>query len=265
MSNFSNIGFAVQNEQEFEALMERAVNAGTPVAAGDSHYILYSDQSGAELWLQFDPNGQFLGVNPHYKGESRRKVRLLHSVDRPESPLDGAFYAEALEQPPKEDDSENGKSSAEETNEADLSMIYPFVFDVPNQKALEPAEFPKVATIQLTAFARDFQAFDSEEAYYAGRNSEIAFAPEAFIPSGLFSPDGKEVDPPQAYGIFTGVIKDARMRTNRMDGAPYFWMLVNSLGGQVDVVADARLFKTPPLIGGIVQGQFWLSGRLISE
>ena len=142
---------------------------------------------------------------------------------------------------------------------------FPFVFDLPDFLTLDPISFPHKTEIQLAAFAQEFQAYDSEEDW-RGRHPQSetnpSLSPLSFIPSGLFSPDGKPTIPPQAYGIFTGIIKDARMRTNRMTGVPFFWMLVDSLGGEVDVVAHARKFRTPPLVGGIVQGQFWLSGKL---
>jgi len=36
------------------------------------------------------------------------------------------------------------------------------------------------------------------------------------------------------------------------------------LGGEVDVVADIRYFEKEPVVNGILQGQFWLSGQLIN-
>jgi len=36
------------------------------------------------------------------------------------------------------------------------------------------------------------------------------------------------------------------------------------LGGEIDVVADVKLILSEPQIGGIVSGQFWLSGKIAS-
>jgi hypothetical protein len=40
---------------------------------------------------------------------------------------------------------------------------------------------------------------------------------------------------------------------------------VDTLGGEVDVVADVKLISSEPQIGGIVSGQFWLSGKIIQN
>lgn len=246
MSNFSHIGFPIQTQDEFQTLISQAMEVSAPVPAGDAFYFLYTDPSGAMLWMQMDENKQFCGVNPHFKGESRRKVQLVESIDRSESPLDGALKAWAMD-----------------TNEEALTEAYPFVFDLPDFKTNEIDSFPKEVEIQLAAFPREFRAFDSEDEFYQSQGEGATLSAQAFIPTGLFSPDGQPIHPPQAYGIFTGIIKDARLRTNRMTGAPFFWMMVESLGGEVDVIAEAGIFKQLPQIGGVVQGQFWLSGRIL--
>jgi hypothetical protein len=48
-----------------------------------------------------------------------------------------------------------------------------------------------------------------------------------------------------------------------MTGEEFYWMLVDTLGGEVDVVASTDLCESLPNPLSIIQGQFWLSGRIL--
>ena len=111
----------------------------------------------------------------------------------------------------------------------------------------------------------NFKIFESEEDYFDSQEGEPKMASKSFIPSGLFSPDGKrdKMSRHDRFGIFAGEIKEFELKTNELSGEKFYWFLVETLGGEVDVVADPKLIPNEPKIGGIVSGQFWLSGRLI--
>lgn len=147
----------------------------------------------------------------------------------------------------------------------EVSGHYPFVFDVPDFRTNGKIEFPQIVDVQLTAFASDgFGIFESEEKYLESLGSDVKFAAKSFIPSGLFSPDEKmtPIEPPRPFGIFTGEIKEFELKTNGLSGENFYWFLVETFGGEVDVVADVKLVGHEPQTGGIINGQFWLSGRL---
>lgn len=91
MSNFSNIGFRVTTQEELQHLLEKVYRTSTPIKIDEGVYYVFTDSSGAELYIQFNTKNKFLGVNPHFKGKSKRTVFLTNSVLRSESELDGAF------------------------------------------------------------------------------------------------------------------------------------------------------------------------------
>jgi hypothetical protein len=62
--------------------------------------------------------------------------------------------------------------------------------------------------------------------------------------------------------VFTGIIKQYERKRNELTNEEFYWLLVDTLGGEVDIVADIRFFEKDPVLNGIVQGQFWLSGQL---
>lgn len=256
MSNLSDIGFPTPDEQAVNEMIMHVLEVARPVKCPPRGlYLRYSDPSGAEIYLQGNTSGELIGFNPHYAGKSRRQVGLERVIERDSSELDGGFYAWA--DPDPEQVIESGE--------------YPFVFDVPDFRLNDRLRLPALREIQLTAFAsNDFQIFESEETFYNAQEEEVKLAAQCFIPSGLFNlgenqPEKEETPPPppMPFGMFAGEIKGFELKTNELSGKPFYWFLIETLGGAADVVADPKLVSAEPPVGGIVSGQFWLSGRLL--
>ncbi len=224
MSNFSNIGFNVTTQEEFQQLLEQAYRTSNQIKINEGSYWVFTDTSGAELFMQFNKKNELLGANPHFKGKSKRTVCLTNTVERPESELDGAFHCWA--DPSEENNPDSG--------------AYPFVFDLPDFKTIGQIDLPRNFDIQLTAFVQELSIYDSEKEYDESQTSELKWATQSFVPSGLFSlgEEGKDPSPPQATGMFTGIIKQFEKKRNELTGEEFYWLFVDTLGGEVDVVAD---------------------------
>ncbi len=245
MSNLSDIGFPVQNEQDVNVLITETIRYVESIKCPQGFYLRFADASGAEIYLQGNNQQEIIGFNPHFDGKSRRKVNLTKAIERDSSELDGGFHAWA--------------------NPSGDSGDYPFVFDVPDFRIVPNYQLPQVREIQLTAFAsNDFKIFADEESYKNKQEGEPKFASKSFVPSGLFLPDDSAtpIEPPRPIGIFSGEIKAFDLKTNELSGEKFYWFLVETLGGETDVVADVKLISGEPNIGGIVSGQFWLSGKI---
>jgi hypothetical protein len=211
-------------------------------------YFRWSDPSGAEVWIQVSTEIEVLGMNPHFAGKSVVRVQLTERPD-PGSPssLDGRFH---------------GWADPVQADDGGLQGSYPFLFDAPDAARHDRLELPAVVTAQIAAFAHEVEAFDSPEAYAASQTGEVKFAAQSFIPSGLFNLSGADA-PARAEAVFTGLVTESERRTNRLTGKEFIWCLVDSLGGSFDVVIDPELLPNVPRVGGVVQGSFWLSGRII--
>ncbi|MBA2620459.1 MAG: hypothetical protein H0U87_04595 [Acidobacteria bacterium] len=251
MSNLSDIGFPVQSEQDVNVLITETINYVESIKCAHGFYLRFADASGAEIYLQGNLNQELVGFNPHFDGRSKRLVGLTKAIERDSSPLDGGFYAWAN---PKDKDVET-------------SGEYPFVFDVPDFRTIEQIDFPKTCEIQLTAFAsNDFKIFADEKEYDKNQTGELKYASKSFVPVGLFNSDGEnwdELNPPRPVGQLAGEIRAFELKTNELSKENFYWFLVETLGGEVDVVADAKLISVEPKVGGVVSGQFWLSGRIV--
>ncbi len=251
MSNLSDIGFPVQNEQDVNVLITETIKYVESIKCPQGFYLRFADSSGAEIYLQGNNEQEIIGFNPHFDGKSRRRVGLTKIIERDSSELDGGFYA----------------WSTPSNNEAD-SGEYPFVFDVPDFRTVPNYQLPQVREIQLTAFAsNDFKIFADEKEFNDSQENELKYAAKSFVPSGLFAFDvddaSIDLSAVRPIGVLSGEIKEYEFKTNELSGEKFYWFLVETLGGETDVVADAKLVLIKPKIGEIVSGQFWLSGKVI--
>lgn len=248
-SNFSTIGLVIDSMEDMEALVNRVVPVAERLSAGASAYYHWSDPSGAELWIQVNTDNELIGINPHYAGRSAVQVGLTIRLPAPSpSGLDGSFHGWA----------------APTNGDADMGC-YPFVFDAPDFRCHDGLTLPTCIDVQIAAFALDIASFETVAAYEASQTGESKFASRSFVPSGLFSPSGESIVPPQARAIFAGHVLAAEERTNTLTGDVFHWALVETYGGAYDVVIDPSLLPVVPTVGSVVSGSFWLSGRIIAN
>lgn len=251
MSNLSDIGFPVKSEQDVNVLITETIKYVESIRCPQGFYLRFADPSGAEIYLQGNRDQELIGFNPHFAGKSRRIVGLTRAVERDSSELDGGFHAWA--NPSGEDVETSGE--------------YPFVFDVPDFRTVQIEDFPAILEIQLTAFAsNDFKIFENEEEFDNSQTSDPKYSSTFFVPSGLFNfntENVEEIDPPRPIGMFAGEIKEFELKTNELSNEKFYWFLIETFGGEVDVVADPKLLSNEPQIGGIVKGQFWLTGKVL--
>jgi hypothetical protein len=245
-SHFSTIGFPTDSPEDFERIALEAAEHGETIPVADGSYIRWRAGAGAELWVQLDRERNIIGLLPHFSGQGVMVVGLTERITGPDSTdLEGAFHGWAN---PASDDPANGD--------------FPFVFDSPDFARHAGLGLPLTVDVQLAAFAHDLTAYPDEEAYYDGQTSDMKFAAESFFPAGLFKA-GEEAGPPEAFALFSGTVLRAARVTNPATGHSFEWALVRTLGGEFDVVADPAVLTGELVECGVVQGYFWLSGRVM--
>ena len=244
-SQFSTIGFRITSGEELAALASHVVDKSERISTPPGDYLKWAPPSGEQLWLQISPDGDAMGMSAHFEGKSTVRVAVEARVTRPsQTPLDGTFLAWA--NPPE--------SSA-------TGGDYPFAFDCPDAAVHADVALPVTVTAQVAAFAQQISLYESFESYAA---SQGVPASKSFIPSGLVSPSGEPLTPPEPHALIAGQVVEADTRANAVSGAPFVWALVDSLGGTFDVVIDPELLPRMPRPGDVLAGWFWLSGRLLA-
>jgi hypothetical protein len=237
----------VASGEDLAALASRVAARADTIEARDGQYLKWAPASGEQLWLQVKRNGDAMGMNPHFDGQSEVRVAIEARVSRDaHTPLDGTFLAWAN---PHADGRPGG--------------AYPFAFDCPDAAIHEDVELPLVTVAQIAAFAQQLTIYESTGHYDAeARTQGLPFESRSFIPSGLISPSGEPVTPPESHALIAGHVIEAAERRNSVTGEPFHWALVDSVGGTFDVVIDPALVSAPVRQGNVVSGWFWLSGRL---
>jgi hypothetical protein len=245
-SQFSAVGFTVSSGEDLAALASRVAERADTINTREGQYLKWAPASGEQLWLQVKRTGDAMGMNPHFEGKSSVRVAIEARVTRTShTPLDGTFLAWA-----------NPSSDG-------VGGEYPFAFDCPDAAVHETMALPAIVTAQIAAFAQQLTVHDSEAAYVADQAAQgQSFASRSFIPSGLISPSGEPVTPPESHALFTGHVIEAAEKLNAVTGDPFWWALVDTVGGTFDVVIDRALLDGPVRAGNVVSGWFWLSGRL---
>ena len=241
-NHFLAIGFAVRDQDELDELATRVIEHGETVRVGPGEYHRWAPGGGPEVWVQV-AGGEVIGLTPHFNGSSALRVGIVGRVFLPDdSTLEGHLYAWA--NPPADGPLDGGD--------------YPFVFAVPDYRALDGMRVPTAARVQVAAFAHELELYATEEAYLAAQDPEMVFAPESFIPAGMFGEEGEE---PEPLALINGTVLAAERRVNPA-GEGFWWIHLRTLGGEVEVVAEEELVAEPPVVGGVASGEFYLTGRV---
>lgn len=247
-SQFSSIGFAVSSGEDLAALASQVADKAERIPTGPGEYLRWAPASGEQLWLQITSKGDAMGMNPHFEGRSAIRIAVEARVARPQqTPLDGAFLAWA--NPPEG---------------ATAGGDYPFAFDCPDAARHLDRSLPLVTIAQVAAFAQQVSVYESADAHALSPDAQAGGASRSFIPSGLISPAGEPVIPPESHALIAGHVLEAAPRVNAVTGARYWWALLDTVGGTFDVVIDPALLPAPPRAGNVISGWFWLSGRLLT-
>jgi hypothetical protein len=257
-SNLTTIGFEARTEKQFRKLALRASREGTLIDSPNGRYVVWPTKGPEQLWAQLDRAGALIGLNPHFAGFARIRVAIQEIVRNEQSPLDGYVWCWAA---PVDEDPASGE--------------YPFVVDLPNfDIATSDLEVPWFGLMQVPAFARSLNCWDDDATYGADQDRLWASEPggqpgikglaaDSFIPSGTFTPSGEAPDGgPAAEAMITGHVLRTELRTNSETGRRFWHVLVRTLGGEFDIVADPEVIQGEPVEEGVVQGSFWLTGMV---
>jgi hypothetical protein len=262
--HFSVIGFRARSAEELAELVTRLPeDGGHSQPCGPGLYYRWRAASGSELWIhmQRESEGGFsiVGVTPFFAGRGRMPVRVMKKRQRPfDNAFEGAVFVE-IEPGPRPHQC------------ATVAL-----FDVVDYACWANRVCPFLAQAQITAFPHDIAIFADEDMFAANQQGQtVKFAPESFFASGLFSGPGDGAGPAVFHdpsdenfeaasrAFFTGRVIEAHMLRNDVTGQEFHSALVKTLGGTLDLVADRTQIRADLQPGNIVQGEFWLCGRLI--
>jgi len=258
--HFSVIGFKASSAEALSALVSNLLEKGgekEPCAAGYYHRL--RSPAGSELWVHMQKSAAqepdtdpyvAVGITPFFEGEGRAPIRVRAMRQRPSDNLfEGAFYVEL------------GPTIA--------------LIDVVDFARFAGKAVPFMAIAQIVAFPHELAVFENEAAFQATQaDKNVKFTPRSFLASGLFvsgggsgeivflDPEAEDFRAP-ARAFLTGEVQKSERRKNPETGQDFTWALIGTAGGTFDLVADDTILPQALAPGMIVEGEFWLCGRLV--
>lgn len=251
-THFSTIGFPLQTPEDFRKLADTVTGQGEVFDCPTGRYVRWAGDCGAELWVQYSHDGRFLDIQPHFSAQATMRIGLTTRLPRPtDTLLDGAWQGWA--DPLEDEDPSQGR--------------YLLTFEAPDFAFHNDLPLPILAGVQLAAFAHRLDLFDSEEAFQESPRVAGRLAAQAFVPSAQpvrqGGRNGPETEPQSAEALVCGHILQSRQLFNDLTGLPFYWLLLETEGGRIDLLADPELVGVEPQVGGVAMSVCWLSGRIL--
>ncbi len=258
--HFSVIGFKASSAEALSTLVSDLLEKGgekQPCPPGYYHRL--HSKTGPELWVHMQKPAEAaedsdpyvaVGITPFFEGEGRTPIRVRAMRQRPNDNLfEGAFYVEL------------GPTIA--------------LIDVVDFARFAGKAVPFMAIAQIVAFPHELAVFENEAAFQAVQaGKSVQFTPRSFLASGLFvggggsgeivflDPEAEDFRAP-ARAFLTGEVQKTERRLNPETGQDFTWALIGTAGGTFDLVADDTVLPQALTPGMIVEGEFWLCGRLV--
>ncbi|OPH37191.1 hypothetical protein B5J94_06020 [Moraxella lacunata] len=240
LSNYQNIGFLGETEQQYNQLIELVIkHKNHQQHSHDFNYDIYRDMNGLELWLILNSNHQITSLEPYFKGQT-------HQIG-----VDGLFVDEVY----GTGWVQGWINATAYENDEWVNGDCPLIIDVPNVATLGDIG-GHIIQMNLCAFAREIEIFDNQESY---DNSGQIWASESLSPSGMFTGGEGNIT---ARIHLSGEVVKVNCLVNKLTNLKFYHCQIKSYGGIFDAVYAIDLFEKMPKTGNIITGNYWLTGQI---
>ncbi len=241
-NDYSNVGFCVCDDNDMKQLRSEHANliSGFTEASGDICEVLHCGEQ-IELWF-YDDGGEIC--------ESYAEIGYQSSCKMEITPMEWI----------------NGEGYVPYILRVD-SPLSPLNVTVPSA-GLNQIELGEKCVMNIVLLPQELTVYTDSDEYYAASRSHMAA--ESIIPCGTFSPDHNPGFEPSATAIINGIVQSWCKRTNPLDGLDYYELEISCMGEHLSaehltVVADPEFFAQLPQLGNVLQGVFWLTGRIVDD
>lgn len=241
-----------------DAIARIARTSGRRIACADGEYRTWLSPGGAEIWLhypdveegrQIEPIDDLKGMTVFQRGASAIPMRVHRRLSwEPENALDGVCIASLPAVRRK-------------------GRALPFVFEQLGY-AVEPMPTPFEALVQVAGLAHRVWAYATEAQFLkaipsrrlVGRGSIAAMEPDEVADARLIYRTK-----PGALWLVTGVILKSIQLRNPLADSPYYWLLVETDRGQIDVVTNPDVIEGDISVGHSIQTVVSMVGRIVER
>lgn len=244
MSHLSAIGLEM-TMKEFEVLAALAAAKAYTYETPLGGYHRWSPGAGVELWLQSNGRGEVVGCNPHFLGEARMEAAIIETQASKSRPMDGRCFGWA----------------APQIEGNPYSGLHALAVTMPNFACVEERLLTmSAATLQIAAFADRVEIYPTVAAFSASRSagrSDVGGGRSVWIYE-------EEEGLPQPEAFLSGTVLKSERRVNPTTEQEFYWMLLQTDAGTVDMVCDTNAVPRRPVVGTTVAAQCWLSALVLT-
>lgn len=273
MNFLAHLGFITDTEKSYWELWQQVTEYGQTIVTPESAYFRWTPSKNLELWAKVKPTGDIGYLHPHYAGDSIMHVALVEKVayeDEKDVLADGFFVAYAKPQQGVGFVSEHKNLHY---GDGTYSSYIPFVFNAPDFDRYADLQIPTLVDVQLTAFALMSWSYESEDEWIdkqvewdtSGEEDPYVWSGETFAPSTMLYERKGPNDFPRPTAYIAGTILDTAIITNPVTEEEFCWACIETVAGQLDVVASIQKLNGYMVTGGVIAGDFYLSGRLVDD
>lgn len=239
-NHLTDIGFYASSHEEFNQLCNEIISQGKKFETKDGVYSMLEVDPWIELWIcmpadKSKPNG----FNPYFKGGIRNEIFIESVIESEYSSMENAYEVWI--------------------NRDMKFQEYPFLFDCVNFSMNENV-IDKYVNARVTAFADKVELYESEDEFESKYpRKEYFLSHHSFVPTGQFVKEGFNRN---AHVMFNGDVRKIEELTNSKTGKSFYWAIIGTMDNEYDVVIDPTFFNRKPVIGNIIHGNYWMSGKL---
>ncbi len=245
-----------------DAIARIARSKGRRIVCADGEYRTWLSPGGAEIWLHYphragdasagrplEPIDDLKGMTVFQRGASVIRMRVHRRLSwKPENALDGVCIASlpALRR---------------------KGRAMPFVFEQLGY-GVEPMPTPFEARVQVAGLAHRVWAYATETEFLraipsqrlVARGSIAAMEPDEVADARLIYRTK-----PGALWLVTGVIQKSIQLRNTLADKPYYWLLVETDRGRIDIVTNPDVIEGDISAGHTIQTVVSMVGRIIER
>lgn len=252
--NFAAIGMAFEDDDELAILLERTLTGGRAIYTDTGRYVVASDGNGAELWFVLDQADEIISVDPYFRGKGAVRTRITQA-EHDASGLGMTMTVHGWADP-----------VPVSSDPLELQGQFPYHVDILDWAVIANRAMPFEATLGVTAFPWSLTVHKTEDDFTKAMGEEDLPANTLnFVPLGLLAAGDGEDAPPRAFAGITGRVLESAVFQNPWGQGAYGWALIQSAGGQFDLMLDVSQGLIPPKPGAVVETQAWLAACLAEQ
>lgn len=272
-NNLANLGFTIDTDKSYWELRQQVTEYGETIITSESTYFRWTPIKHMELWARVKPEGDIGHVHPHYAGDSRMRVALVEKVayqDEKDVLADGFFVAYAN---PQQGVGFVSEHKTLHYGDGTYSSYLPFIFDAPDYDRYADIQLPTIADVQITASPFMLWGFESEDEWVdkqiewdeSGEEDPGVWSGESFCPSTMLYQRKGPDDFPKPSAYMAATVLDTAIITNPVTETEFSWARIRTVAGEMDVVVSIENLNGYMVTGGVVAGDFYLTGHLVDD